>query len=69
MNAQECLSSSTEVARIDYQDPQIGQDSAGSTSYFFLDIDIPDSFIEALNDFRKGRVVSDETALNNPPDA
>ncbi len=71
MNTLECPTSSPEVTRIDYQDPLIGQSSVGSTTYFFLDEEIPASFIEALNDFHAGRVVSLEQALNDPfpPDA
>jgi hypothetical protein len=44
----------------------IGEYSAAVQGYEYFH-NVPDSFIEALNDFQKGRVVSDDTALNTPP--
>jgi len=44
----------------------VGEFSAATQGYEYFQ-QVPDSFIEALNDFQKGRVVSDETALNTPP--
>jgi hypothetical protein len=44
----------------------IGEYSAATQGYEYFQ-QVPDSFIEALNDFQKGRVVSDDIALNTPP--
>jgi hypothetical protein len=44
----------------------VGEYSASTQGYEYFQ-QVPDSFIEALNDFQKGRVVSDDIALNTPP--
>ncbi len=44
----------------------VGEYSAATQGYEYFQ-QVPDSFIEALNDFQKGRVVGDDIALNTPP--
>jgi hypothetical protein len=57
------------TAWTEFQPPASGEYSRGSaTSGFFAEAsEIPADFLEALDDFSHGRVVSDEIALNQPP--
>lgn len=63
------LSSSEVPTSIDFRPPEAGEYSSGSITYAFIEesSEIPADFLEALDDFAHGRVVSDQIALYQPP--
>jgi hypothetical protein len=57
------------VVEVNYQVSAIGQNSSNVVSVIFIAEAVPTSFLEALEDFKAGRVFDMEQALNEPPPA